>query len=423
MSSRKAVAKSAGQRRRRSPRISALDTRLNLDDTVAALPPLSKLPKQVWKGAESPQNDDFVDWRSLKQNQNHDRDGVMPAKHTLELVLDTLQRRDTYEIFAQPVDPNQVENYYEIVKEPMDFGTMRAKLHEGMYQNLQQFKHDVFLIPENAMHFNSSTTTYFRQARAIHDLANKVFHLLKTKPQNFVEGTRRRSMRKTLCDSIPKPPTSTFRPKTPGRLSNSHVADRRRETYLCKEEDAVGSTTSKPLLLGDISYEDSLMWYVKDLGPTALLVAKRKLMGQHESNACPKPKQFKTFRDFAPAGCNPFVNASNTTRDVEEAKLEQKRKDKKVPAVVRDLNCSSRPVILALENCHSEFKSRNKKSCNVSATPKPVCDEAAPQQLEKHLPLLSHFTFDLPFFKARLEQIKAVEMGLKRKKPGLSIYQ
>lgn len=34
----------------------------------------------------------------------------------------------------------QVENYYEIVKEPMDFGTMRAKLHEGMYQNLQQFK-------------------------------------------------------------------------------------------------------------------------------------------------------------------------------------------------------------------------------------------------------------------------------------------
>ncbi|XP_042050162.1 bromodomain-containing protein 9-like [Salvia splendens] len=119
------------------------------------------------QGAESPQNDGFgefkrtlefvhctlawlirvfsmvsVDWRSLKQNQDHDHDGngVMPAKHTLELVLDTLQRRDTYEIFAQPVDPNQVENYYEIVKEPMDFGTMRAKLHEGMYQNLQQFK-------------------------------------------------------------------------------------------------------------------------------------------------------------------------------------------------------------------------------------------------------------------------------------------
>ncbi|XP_042050159.1 uncharacterized protein LOC121795669 isoform X1 [Salvia splendens] len=258
-------------------------------------------------------------------------------------------------------------------------------------------------------------------------------------------------MRKTLCGSIPKPPASTFRPKTTGfylplpclfsmfckfipemntcvyiytgRLSNSRVEDRRRVTYLCKE-DAAGSTTSKPLILGDISYEDSLMSYVKDLGPTAQMVAMRKLLGQHETKTCHKPKQFKTFRDFAPAGCNPFTKASNTARDGEEAKLEQKRKDKKATAVIKDLNCSSRPVILALENCHSEYKSRNKKSCNVSATPKPVCDEAAPQKPEKkHLPVLSRFTFDLPFFKARLEQINAVEMGLKRKKPGLSIYQ
>ncbi|KAI3472957.1 hypothetical protein Pfo_029204, partial [Paulownia fortunei] len=129
---------------------------------------------------------------------------IMPAKHILELVLDTLQRRDTYEIFAEPVDPDEVEDYYEIIKEPMDFGTMRAKLHEGMYENLEQFEHDVFLIPENAMHFNSSATIYFRQARAIQELAKKVFHALKTDPENFVSefsGTRRRSMRKALSDT------------------------------------------------------------------------------------------------------------------------------------------------------------------------------------------------------------------------------
>lgn len=27
-----------------------------------------------------------------------------------------------------------------IIKEPMDFGTMRAKLHEGMYTSLEQFE-------------------------------------------------------------------------------------------------------------------------------------------------------------------------------------------------------------------------------------------------------------------------------------------
>lgn len=34
----------------------------------------------------------------------------------------------------------QVEDYYEIIEEPMDFGTMRAKLHEGMYKSLEQFE-------------------------------------------------------------------------------------------------------------------------------------------------------------------------------------------------------------------------------------------------------------------------------------------
>ena len=33
-----------------------------------------------------------------------------------------------------------MENYHEIVKQPMDFGTMRAKLHEDMYTNFNQFK-------------------------------------------------------------------------------------------------------------------------------------------------------------------------------------------------------------------------------------------------------------------------------------------
>ncbi|MCE2055319.1 hypothetical protein HAX54_042410 [Datura stramonium] len=127
----------------------------------------------------------------------------LPEKRILELILDVLQRRDTHEIFAEPVDPTEVEDYYEIIREPMDFGTMRAKLHEGMYQNLEQFEHDAFLIPKNAMHFNSSGTVYFRQARAIYELAKKVFHVLKTNPGNFeVEFpvTRRRSMRRLQND-------------------------------------------------------------------------------------------------------------------------------------------------------------------------------------------------------------------------------
>ncbi|KAB5512933.1 hypothetical protein DKX38_029961 [Salix brachista] len=36
----------------------------------------------------------------------------MPKKQTLEFILDILQRRDTQEIFAQPVDPDEVGNRF-----------------------------------------------------------------------------------------------------------------------------------------------------------------------------------------------------------------------------------------------------------------------------------------------------------------------
>ncbi|KAG8377156.1 hypothetical protein BUALT_Bualt09G0139200 [Buddleja alternifolia] len=146
---RKAMGRDCG--RRRSPRISALDAwkqnhhhqetrtikRRKFDAAVA----VSKLGKQVWKGRDGPQNDDH--------STDYGKPSIMPAKHILELVLDTLQRRDTYEIFAEPVDPDEVEDYYEIIKEAMDFGTMRAKLHEGMYKNLEEF--EVCFFPPNFM--------------------------------------------------------------------------------------------------------------------------------------------------------------------------------------------------------------------------------------------------------------------------------
>ncbi|OIT00644.1 transcription factor gte12 [Nicotiana attenuata] len=259
----------------------------------------------------------------------------LPEKRILELILDVLQRRDTHEIFAEPVDPTEVENYYEIIREPMDFGTMRAKLHEGMYQNLEQFEHDAFLISKNAMHFNSSGTVYFRQARAIYELAKKVFHLLKTNPGNFeVEfpGTRLRSMRRlkneakekhsrgvipdgALDDSsknigLGKSVSSTFRRSskegpslTSGvapidsafLLGNRHgqrlssLDASRRSTYETCRPSSYHETNSfmcdknpQSLILNrNGSYRESLMSFVKDLGPTAQMVANRKLQGNH----------------------------------------------------------------------------------------------------------------------------------------------
>ncbi|KAK9196333.1 hypothetical protein WN943_004461 [Citrus x changshan-huyou] len=270
----------------------------------------------------------------------------MPEKRVLELILNILQRKDTHEIFAEPVDTKEVEDYYEIIKEPMDFGTMRAKLHEGMYTSLDQFEHDVFLISGNAMHFNSSGSIYFRQARIIHELSKRVFHALRTDPGNFeleFSETRRRTGRRPQIEPKGQISSSILKPATKFR-SNSMTANvssktvsgatilRRRSQRNPEKPSAASTLTARDnkMLLGatggrrtsfseadrrstysprvsdnslmsnllhshnarilntfpfqlvnqqDMGYRESLMLFVRDLGPTAQMVAERKLHG------------------------------------------------------------------------------------------------------------------------------------------------
>ncbi|GER26349.1 bromodomain, partial [Striga asiatica] len=515
--------------RRRSPRISASNVNYQLssihkrkqkfgDSTV------SKLAKQVWKGRCNPEeahdyrSTDSVEWRSTRDSsqttiQKHDdKASIMPEKHALELVLDTLQRRDNYEIFAEPVDPDEVDDYSEIIKEPMDFGTMRAKLHEGMYESLEQFEHDLFLIRENAMHFNSSATVYFKQARVLHELAKKVFDALKADPKNFVSkfsGMTRRSMRKALmnrsndketCLKDTKTHRNAFSKCNSNRNNNpniiSHTSnnkggrenrdDRLVESAIlsCKRRQThdYGSSSSlyhlfqhnsTPSLVmmkngGEYSYKDSLMSFVKDLGPTTPMVAKCKLLGDSSNNArvelsstsiAPmqeKPNArlsdqvllFKTFRDFAPTAGNKsnpllylhkknpvFASTQDTQNDTRNAGekvkiscdhefgVKQKTEmfhsshcnsritKKDVPSnSIRSSDDIVRPVILALENyCHSNTAN----AMDFKLRNKRMLTIAADEQ-QRGNPSSNSFSFDLSFLRARLNQMKAPSPSLYR---------
>ncbi|KAI3507163.1 hypothetical protein L1887_21988 [Cichorium endivia] len=103
----------------------------------------------------------------------------LPDKKLLLFILDRLQKKDTYGAFSEPVDPNELPDYHEIVKHPMDFGTVKSKLDDGIYSNLNELEADVLLICSNAMKYNSSDTIYFRQARTIQELAKRDFRNLR----------------------------------------------------------------------------------------------------------------------------------------------------------------------------------------------------------------------------------------------------
>ncbi|KAK9286346.1 hypothetical protein L1049_014739 [Liquidambar formosana] len=132
----------------------------------------------------------------------------LPDKKLLLFVLDRLQKKDTYGVFSDPVDPKELPDYHEVIDHPMDFGTVRKKLNSGAYANLEQFEKDVFLICSNAMQYNAPDTIYFRQARSIHELAKSNFENLRQDSDNEAKPKivrRGRPPTKNLKKSLGRP--------------------------------------------------------------------------------------------------------------------------------------------------------------------------------------------------------------------------
>ncbi|KAI3466260.1 hypothetical protein Pfo_022923 [Paulownia fortunei] len=104
---------------------------------------------------------------------------TLPDKKALELILDKLQKKDIYGVYAEPVDPEELPDYHDVIEHPMDFATVRNKLGNGSYVTFEQFESDVFLICSNAMQYNAPDTIYYKQARTIQELAKKKFHKIR----------------------------------------------------------------------------------------------------------------------------------------------------------------------------------------------------------------------------------------------------
>ncbi|KAI8581278.1 hypothetical protein K450DRAFT_158038, partial [Umbelopsis ramanniana AG] len=66
--------------------------------------------------------------------------------------------------FLEPVDTNIVTDYLNVIKNPMDFMTMRQKLESNQYPDMDAFKQDFQLICTNAKIYNAPDTPYWRNA-------------------------------------------------------------------------------------------------------------------------------------------------------------------------------------------------------------------------------------------------------------------
>lgn len=79
-------------------------------------------------------------------------------------ILQQLKKHKSAYPFLQPVNP-QIDgayNYLDIIKEPMDLGTVEENLKKGEYQTATQFHGDINKIWMNSYAYNEKTSQLYK---------------------------------------------------------------------------------------------------------------------------------------------------------------------------------------------------------------------------------------------------------------------
>lgn len=90
-----------------------------------------------------------------------------PNYNQLLHLLNDLQNHNSAWPFLVPVNRDEVADYYEVIKEPMDLSTMENKLEADQYPTPEDFIRDANLIYDNCRKYNNENTPYAKSANKL----------------------------------------------------------------------------------------------------------------------------------------------------------------------------------------------------------------------------------------------------------------
>uniref|UniRef100_A0ABD2VVW1 Bromo domain-containing protein n=1 Tax=Trichogramma kaykai TaxID=54128 RepID=A0ABD2VVW1_9HYME len=101
---------------------------------------------------------------------------LRPLDSILKLLLEYLKMRDLQDIFGQPVNVEEVPDYLDIVKEPMDFSTMESKIDHNQYKTIEDFEADFNLMISNCLAYNRKETVFYRAGVKLRDAGGPIIN-------------------------------------------------------------------------------------------------------------------------------------------------------------------------------------------------------------------------------------------------------
>lgn len=100
---------------------------------------------------------------------------LYPLKSIMAKLLDKMEAQDIEEIFTEPVDVNEVPDYSDVVKHPMDLSLMRTKFKTGHYLTLPDLESDFELMIKNCLAYNNKDTIFYRSGVKMREFGGSLF--------------------------------------------------------------------------------------------------------------------------------------------------------------------------------------------------------------------------------------------------------
>lgn len=125
-------------------------------------------------------------------------------------VMQKLRSRTISKMFAQAVDPirDSCPDYFDIVKQPMDLGTVMHKLETDQYKSVADWKSDINLIFSNSNLYNAKASLLRLITKDLSDMFTELVATLSDSPSNDWIDTLQAlgaEMNQVMKDMIPPP--------------------------------------------------------------------------------------------------------------------------------------------------------------------------------------------------------------------------
>lgn len=122
------------------------------------------------KRAIHPPRPKDIDYTSKPTTRRKDPE-IQFCDEVLREIMDT-KHFNVNSAFLVPVDPVAlgIPTYFNVIKKPMDLGSIQAKLSKGEYTHAKQFQNDVDLMFNNCFKFNSAGTPVHDQGKKLKQL-------------------------------------------------------------------------------------------------------------------------------------------------------------------------------------------------------------------------------------------------------------